>query len=218
MAVSSAESDTTARTLSRATWARERGARPHVGEVARGVKRADHGTVPTDERAEGRAGHRGFVQVHEIGLDAAEHLGGTPHGRGTGRDGRDRPVRVPLHAGPDRHDAGLGRRPVARPDDPHVDAQLAQLAREAEHLALHAARTRERVRRHHHDAHVVTSPCRLVRTDMASASVCRLGVVPMDVVTASCSRPGRSASSAGAGATAPAPPGSAARARWRASA
>ena len=90
------------------------------------MERADHRAAEPDQRAQARARHRGLVEVHEVGLDAAHHFGRPPRGRATGRDRRDRAVGVPLDARPDRHDARLGRRSVARADDPHVDAELAQ--------------------------------------------------------------------------------------------
>ena len=70
-----------------------------------------------------------------------------------GEIGATEPLEFHSTLGPTDTIAGLGRRAVARTDDAHVDAELAQLARQAEHLALHAAGTRERVRRRHHDPH-----------------------------------------------------------------
>ena len=60
--------------------------------------------------------------------------------------------------GPTRDDAGLGRRAVARGDDAGVDAELAQRAREPEHLALHAAEQRQRVRARQHDPQATGVP------------------------------------------------------------
>ena len=69
------------------------------------------------------------------------------------RHRRDRAVAHEPHARADGGDAGLGRRAVARPDDPGVDAERAQRAGEPEHLALHPARRRQRVRRDDRDLH-----------------------------------------------------------------
>ena len=125
-------------------------------------------------------GHRRLVQVHDVGLEACAAPRAVRRARrAAGRDRRDRAVRVPLDARPDGHDAGLGRRAVARRDDARVDAELAQRAREPEHLALHAAGARQRVR-----ATIIDDPHASRRLSRSTAYA------------------GRSASSAAAGATA----------------
>ena len=134
-----------------------------------------------------------LVQVHDVGFDAAQRLGGAPRGRAARRDRRDRTVRAPTRRSARRDTTpGSGGGPSHGADDAHVDAELAQLAREPEHLALHAAGARQRVR----------------ATSSRPACASPLGAqLPIR---------GRSASSAAAGATARAPRGSAPRTRARA--
>ena len=111
-----------------------------VTVLARGVERADLRAVAAEQRALVGPGHERLVQVHDVGLEAAQRLERALATRASGPGPSARSSRCSrTDARADRHDAGLGRRAVARADDPDVDAELAQRAGEAEHLALHAA-------------------------------------------------------------------------------
>ena len=78
---------------------------------------------------------------------------------------------------------GSGGGPSHGADDPHVDVELAQLAREPEHLSLHAAGTRHGVRAHHCDSHAATAcvwiSSRVKTSRFAVARPVRLEQVPL---------------------------------------
>ena len=117
------------------------------------MERPDQGLVGTEEERLGRARHEGLVEVDDVGLDDATGLERAPGDRLAAGDGGDRPVGGEVRRRADGDDAPFRRRPVARRYDACVDAQLAQAAGQAEHLALHAAEHRQRVRRDQQHAH-----------------------------------------------------------------
>ena len=113
---------------------------------------ADRRQLGAHQRGVVRAGHERLVQVQHIGRERAQRLERATRDRPPRRDRRNRPVAGHARAGTDADDAGLGRRAVAGGDDARVDAELAQRVRDADHLPLHAADQRERVRARQHHA------------------------------------------------------------------
>ena len=54
-----------------------------IGNFAGRVERSDHRAVEADQRAHGRSRHDRFVQMHHVGLEAAQRLRGPARGRAT---------------------------------------------------------------------------------------------------------------------------------------
>ena len=114
---------------------------------------ADQRAVETDQRGEARAGHRGFVQVHDIGFETAQRFGGSARGRAPGAIGAIEPFDSHSTVGPTLTIDGSGGGPSHGREDAHVDVELPQFARQARDLSLHPAGPRHRIGRRHHDSH-----------------------------------------------------------------